>query len=400
MTEHANETGLSAAPLSVLMLNYEYPPMGGGAGNATQQTARCLAALGLDVEVLTSRWRDQPDLESIDGVTVHRVVSKRRSIHDCGFLGALTYVLAAIPRLRRLAAEKRHDVYHFYFGLPTGVLAFYVHYALRRPYILSLRGSDVPGYDSPKWYVAPLHFMLKPFTSRIWGNAAAVTALSGDLKALAQETHPRIPIEIVPNAIETDAFPAPERGRRDASRRLLTVCRLIPRKGLDFLLAAMRQLGPEGFSLRIVGTGELADALADAITADGLADCVTLAGYVPRDELHREYGTADAFVLPSLSESFGLVLLEAMSCGLPIVATRTGGIPELIHDGTQGFLAEPGNADELARAVRALFADDDRRWQIGQANATQVRTSHTWPAIAERTRQLYDDAVHSGRGHR
>ena len=388
--------------LKLLLLNYEFPPMGGGAGNATKHTAMALANLGHTVHVLTSRLPGQPSVTQCGKVTVHHVVSPRRSIHECGLIGAVSYLLFGFFRMRRLAAEHEFDIYHFYFGLPTGLLSVYVRWVLRKPYIISLRGSDVPGYDRTRAYLQPLHWLLRPLSRTIWRNASAVIALSDSLRSLAHDVSPRTDIGVIRNGIDTKTFPR----RRDELAitpvRLICVCRLIRRKGLEFIVEAMRSLRNDGMTLEIAGTGEREQEIVDLVSNYGLADCISLRGYVDRQDLYEYYHRADIFVLPSISESFGQVLLEAMSTGLPVVASRVGGVPETIEHGVSGLLVEPGSSADLSAAIRSLAKDPSLRKKMGAHNAKIARTRFSWDSVAAEYENIYlrhtdnHDVRHSG----
>jgi len=367
--------------------------MGGGAGNATHHTAVSLARLGHYVHVLTARLPGQPAVETLDGVVVHRVPSFRRSIMHCGLLGAASYLLFALAALIRLGREHRYDVYQIYFGMPTGLLALYVHFVLKKPYVLALRGSDVPGYDYTNWYMAPLHRLLMPLTRFLWKHASSVTVLSRGLGALARRTCPDIETVVISNAIDSKVFPAKQPAAPAAPIRLLTVCRMVRRKGLNFLIDAMRELREDGIELELIGSGQESESVAQLIEQHGLGDCVTMLGYIPRDQLYRYYHQADIFVLPSLAESFGQVLLEAMSCGLPIVATTVGGIPETIRPERNGLLVPPGDAKAIVDAVRYLAARPALCDEIGRRNAAYVRDRYSWAAVAGQYEALYRRAL-------
>jgi len=380
-------------PLRILCLNYEYPPMGGGAGNATHNTAVGLAGRGHTVHVLTAKLPDQPAVECLDGIVVHRVRSFRRSIMDCGLFGAASYLLFAFFALIRLERKHRYDVYQFYFGMPTGLLALYVHLVLKKPYVLALRGSDVPGYDDTNWYMAPLHRLLAPLTRYLWRRAARVTVLSRDLGELARRTCPQLETVLIANAVDADVFPTKADSTQNGRLRLLTVCRMVRRKGLQFLIEAMRELKDEGVELDLIGSGQEWHTVAQLVQKHSLQDCVTMLGYVPRDQLYQYYHQADIFVLPSLSESFGQVLLEAMSCGLPVIATAVGGIPETIRPERNGLLIPPSDSQKLVEAVRYLAARPALRDEIGRNNATHVRKHYSWSAVAARYESLYRDVL-------
>jgi len=367
--------------------------MGGGAGNATRCTAAELARRGHQVHVLTSRLPAQPVVETIDQVTVCRVMSWRRSLHECGLLGALSYIIFGFIQLVRLSRTYDYDVYHFYFGLPTGLLSPYVRFVLRKPYILALRGSDVPGYDETRWFMRPLHRMLRPLSRFLWRSAKSVTVLSKDLQDLARTTDPRVESLVIPNGVNTESFPIKPSARPSGRIRLICVCRMVPRKGLDYLLHAMQELKNDGIVLELVGSGEEQSQVAAKVSSLGLDDYVVLPGYVPPHRLYSHYHEADIFVLPSLSESFGQVLLEAMSCGLPIVATSVGGIPDTVRHGRNGLLVPSRDAAAIVEAVRWLVANPRQRARMGRDNAEQARTRHGWPSIAARYEALYYRAV-------
>ena len=380
-------------PLNVLLLNYEFPPSGGGAGNATYHTALELSRRGHNVDVLTARLPNQAMIDNVEDLTIHRVYSRRLGVHESGLFGALTYVLTAMRRIRQLAKRADYDLYHFYFGLPTGLLALYVRFFVKKPYIISLRGSDVPGYDTNRWYLQPLHAVLAPLSRYLWSNAAAVVALSKNLRDLAHTTAPDLDIDVIGNAVCTDIFPQKPDRQISSPVRLTCVCRLVKRKGIEYLLDAMQELKGKGFLLDIVGTGDQDQAIRRMIEEKGLAKWVSMVGYVPRDYLAERYHNADIFVLPSLSESFGQVLLEAMSCGLPIVASRVGGIPETIEDRVNGLLAEPGCSKSLAGAVRRLAQDPNLCREIGNRNAQLARSHYSWNAVADRYEKIYSKVL-------
>ena len=388
-----SDDALVQSPLRVLCLNYESPPMGGGAGNATRCIATELARRGHMVHVLTSRLPAQPVVETVESVTVCRVWSLRRSLHQCGLFGAASYVASAFLELIRLAHTYRYDVYHFYFGLPTAVLALYVHFVLRRPYVLALRGSDVPGYDETKWYMRPLHALLRPLSRFLWRTASSVTVLSKNLQDLARQTDPELDSFVIGNGIDNDKFPAKPASSGSRTVRLISVCRMVPRKGLEYLIEAMKELKNDSIVLELIGSGQELDRIRRLVHDSGLEAYVKLPGYVASENLYAHYYRADIFVLPSLSESFGQVLLEAMSCGLPIVASAVGGIPETIRDWRNGLLIPPRDPAALAAAVRWLAANRDQRERMGRQNAEDARERFSWPKIAVQYEGLYYKAV-------
>jgi len=151
--------------------------------------------------------------------------------------------------------------------------------------------------------------------------------------------------------------------------------------------------------LVVVGGGEALPSLTRMVGELGLADRVVFAGERSHEDVIRFMRAADVFVLPSLTEAFGIVLLEAMSCGLPVVASNVGGIPSLVSDGRNGFLVPPRDEGGLARAITRVLTVPEERAVFVRTNV-QKAMSYAWPLIADRFLSLWDDVVRSRPGAR
>jgi glycosyltransferase involved in cell wall biosynthesis len=356
--------------------------MGGGAGNATDNIAKELAKMGHQVTVLTSGHKNLAKFEINEGVKIYRVFSWRKGIHDCGFRGAYTYLFSAAIKLLELRKRNSFDILHYFFSLPTGLLSMVPWAFQGTPYIVSLRGSDVPYYDVYNRNVHLSNLILKPVNKAIWKKADSVVALSNGLKKTALQSAPDQRIEVIPNGVETALFiPDPNKRLAGKQFRLITVSRLINRKGIDHTLHALAQLRDKNITYLIVGTGSYESFLKNLCHKLGLDDVVTFYGYCPRQELPKLYNKADAFILPSLAESFGIVFAEAMSCGLPIIGGRTGGVPDLIQE-ENGILVEPGNVESIKNAIIALKNNERLRSRMGMENRKKVVTHYSWEGVA------------------
>ena len=193
-------------------------------------------------------------------------------------------------------------------------------------------------------------------------------------------------VQVVPNGIDTARFaPAASPALRSARGSTVGVLtRLDARKGLPHLLRAMAQLRPDlpDAQLVIGGDGEDRSALEREVDSLGLRGRVEFVGAV--DDAAQFYRRLDLFVLPSLDEAFGLVLLEAMAAGLPVVGTRVGGVPEILEDGAQGRLVAPADSQALAGAIRELCRDPLRRSRMAEAarrQALRFDIGHTAKAL-------------------
>lgn len=377
--------------MKILLLNYEFPPMGGGAGNATYNIARELVALGLQVDVLTSKIREQKAEETIDGFRVYRVPSWRKGIHDCGMRGAYTFLFFAFFKLQQLLKRNRYDMLHYFFGLPTGLLTLLPGAHKKIPYVVSLRGSDVPHYDMCNKKLEFFHRLLRPITRSIWKNAMSVVALSAGLKETALQTSPHQRIAIIPNGIESELFkPAPVPRPPSDAFQLILVSRLIERKGIQHVLLALSELKDKSIKLLIVGTGQFQTYLTNLVQELRLTQEVTFFGFCLRTELPHLYNQHDTFILPSLAESFGIVFAEAMACGLPIIGGRTGGVPDLVQS-ENGILVQPGSVAEIKSAILDLKSSYENRVTMGKVNREKVVAHYSWKSVALKYLDIYRD---------
>lgn len=388
----------TSSPGRVLVLNYEFPPLGGGAGHATYYITRELVRMGWTVDVVTTHWGDiLPDRP--EGVEVLSVPTTRKGIHSCGLKAAAQYISRALPVVRRLASERQYDLTHSFFSLPTGVLSLDLWKRARIPYVVSLRGSDVPGYD-PGRDGQLLHRFCAPITRRVWQQAGAVVTNSPALKELAARFLD-VPMEIIGNAVDISAFSPPDEPPTPAEGGIRVVCvtRLIKRKGVQHLLEAVART-PEVARLDVIGSGSYEENLHALAQRLELGDRVHFVGHVKHQELPAIYSRYDLFALPSMAESFGIVFAEAMACGLPILGANEGGIPSVVRDGIDGILVEPGDVDGICDALRFFAHDAGRRYEMGRAGRQRIEEEFTWQRVARKYEAIYNRvrkaAVQSG----
>ncbi|OLB15188.1 MAG: hypothetical protein AUH07_03240 [Gemmatimonadetes bacterium 13_2_20CM_70_9] len=165
-------------------------------------------------------------------------------------------------------------------------------------------------------------------------------------------------------------------------------------KGLDYLVKALAQLPPQR-RVRLVVVGEdwggVADLRSLARTL-GIEDRILFKGLLARDEVLRAYASADVFVLPSLFEPFGIVLLEAMAAGLPVVASRVGGIVDVVEDGKTGLLVPPRNPQAIADAIERLLSNPTLRQRMG-AEARMRAPAYSWEELVPRILEVYREAM-------
>jgi glycosyltransferase involved in cell wall biosynthesis len=370
--------------MRVLFFNFEYPPIGGGGSNANSYIFREFTACSdLHIDAITSApGKCDEVVELSPNITLYRLAVGKRDLHYWTQREIMTWLLRAHQLAGQLLQESRYDLCHAFFGFPSGVLAW----ARRRqlPYLISLRGSDVPGFN-PRCTVQ--YIILKPLFLRIWRQAQIVVANSIGLRQLAGRFEPDLDIAVVPNGIDTSEFtPALSGEQEDA--HILCVSRLVERKGVQHLIEAMPQILQEipCAHLSLVGEGDLLVKLQSRCDELGLAGKVAFLGHVPHDRLPPLYRKAQIYVSPAFYEGMSNTVLEAMASGLPIVATAEGGREELF-DGNAD-MASFGSPESLAREIVRLLRQPATMATMG-ARSREIALKFSWSAVARRYREFY-----------
>jgi glycosyltransferase involved in cell wall biosynthesis len=374
--------------MGILILNSEYPPIGGGAGQASANIARHLVRLGHDVSVVTARFGGLAHDELDGGVAVHRIPALRRRRDRSTALEQLAFIVSGCWYATSIARRLRPDATLAFFGLPSGAIAWWLRRRTQTPYIISLRGGDVPGFRP--YDFAIYHKLIGPALHAIWRDADAVVANSRGLRDLAAAFDGRIPISIIPNGVEAIEFTAGE--REWDSPRLLTVGRVVHQKGLDLAMRALSGLKDLAWEWQIAGDGNRMQALVDLAVSLGISDRVHFLGWQSRRDLIAWYHRANLFLFPSRHEGMPNAVLEAMASGLPVVATRIPGTEELIVDGKSGVLVPPEDPAALREALRALLPDARRRRSMGRAAREKAERGHAWERIAAEYARLLQAA--------
>jgi glycosyltransferase involved in cell wall biosynthesis len=298
-------------------------------------------------------------------------------------------------------AERARNALHFADGLTRrGVNHLHVHFANRAAYT-ALFISTLSGI--PFSFTAHGQDFMTDLGSRelldeMCRRAAFVVAVSDYSRDLLARTCPAAEAKIyrIHNGMELRNFPlapAPIHG----APRILSVGRLIPAKGHEHLIAACARLRDQGlvFECDIVGDGPLRDSLQAAIDAAQLGSTVRLTGSLPQEEVFRRLTDASIFALASVVDAQGTtdilptVILEAMASARPVVATRVGGVAELVDDARTGFLVAPTDVTGLAEALAKLLADDTLRADFGAAGRAKVESEFRVKKSAAALRELF-----------
>lgn len=363
----------------VLILNYEFPPLGGGAGNATYYLLKEFAKMpGLEIDLVTSSVNEYKVERFAVNITVHYLnINKNNNLHYQSGRDLIAYTVKACFYSRRLKKNKKYDVCHAFFGIPCGLIAMF----LGVPYIVSLRGSDVPFYNKRFYWPDKLFF--QHLSRVIWKRATAVVANSEGLKQLALKTTPGLIINVIYNGVDTEQFYPPENKVLGYKIKLISTGRLIERKGYRYLIEALKD--NDQVELTLIGDGNLAEELKELAVNNNVH--VNFTGMVEHDDLPHYLQEADIFVLPSFNEGMSNSVLEAMACGLPIITTDTGGSKELVRD--NGFIVDKASEIALKSAID-FYCNNKGNIKIHGEASRKIAKEMDWSEATSEYRSYYE----------
>jgi glycosyltransferase involved in cell wall biosynthesis len=365
--------------MKILMMSYEYPPLGGGGSKVVDGLSKELVSLGHSIDVVTMGFRGLPKHEEVKGVQVYRIPCVRRKRFVCTAPEVATYMFSAIQFVHGLIKKHRYDFIHAHFIFPDGMMAWRLTRKLDIPYIITAHGSDVPGYNPHRLKLA--HKLLAPLWKSVTRLAAEIVCPSESLKMLVKKHERNTNISVISNGFDTKRFIT-----ADKTRRILVVTRMLERKGIQYLIEALKSLKIE-HEVVIVGDGPYLPVLQQM--AQLTKTPVKFMGWMENDsyELKKLYETSDIFVFPSEAENFPICLLEAMAAEMAIITSKGTGCAEVVGD--EALLVAPKNPTDIRNALEILTRDEKRCRELGVAARKRFEKNFSWPVVAKRYIKVY-----------
>jgi N-acetyl-alpha-D-glucosaminyl L-malate synthase BshA len=401
--------------LKICMLTTSFPRFKGDpAGIFIYNLCKQLIKKGIDIDVIAPHDHGCEFLENWDGLRIHRVpyffpFKYQRLCYGAGILQNVKksvpamiqlpfLVIAEILYSIRIIKRYKADLIHAHWSLPQGLAGVLCGYISDVPCITTIHGSDVYGLKYP---------FINALNAKVMKDSNACTANSRRTARACREISGREDIEIIPMGIDPGFFSKSrdvEFLRKKAEiegETILFVGRLIDWKGVDDLIRAVPKVlekYPKA-KLLLVGSGPRKRRLINLAKTLDITNNVLFTGEVNQGELPRYYSVANVFVLPSIvndkgeTEGLGVVLLEAMACGIPVIGSNVGGIPDIINDGETGLLANQKDPDDLGQKIIMLLTDENLRKRVIENGLKFVKENFTWEVIADRFIKLYQDGI-------
>ena len=382
--------------MNILVVNYEYPPIGGGGGVICKDISEEIVSKGHRITVVTSHYDSLPEFEKLNGVTIIRLPVVMRGKKDvASFLSMISYVPLCIRKAASLLQREKYDVIHTHFAIPSGPAGQYISDKYGIPNVLSIHGGDI--FDPSKLLSPHDTIGLKQTVRKMLMKADRVVAQSSDTKSNAEKYYGvDRKIDVVPLGIRPNPHPA--KSRQDlglpADKYIFsTIGRLVKRKNLEDLLHIIKEIQISTPSiLLIMGDGPEKDFIETRIRNLRIEGSVRLLGKVSDEQKYEYLNVSDGYLSTAIHEGFGIVFLEAMECGLPVICYDRGGQRDFLKSGKTGYLVELGNKAEFASRLRDMLKSPALRADIRSNNKEYVKEFYIG-SVAEKYLSIFQEAI-------
>jgi glycosyltransferase involved in cell wall biosynthesis len=367
---------LNSKKLKILTLNYEYPPLGGGGGYICKNVMDELNEKGHEITVITSQFGNLPFEEFKRNLTIFRVPVLLRNKQDVGSIPSLlSYVPSCVHKAKKLMKKERFDIINTHFAVPTGPAGYYLSKKFGIPNVLSIYGGDI--YDPTKGLSPHKIPVLRATVRRMLETADHIISDSKDIENHARRIYGIIkPVTVIPPGV------TPYKGLRKERKELglpedkiilVTLGRLVVRKNNSELIEIFKNISfVSNCHLVIMGDGPERENIEKRIKNCGLEKKVTLTGRVGQEKF-QIMKVADIYVSTAVHEGFGLVFLEAMESGLPVVSYDNGGQVDFLINGKTGFLVRLGNKKAFTDRLNQLIQSNEMRKRMSNHNQEYIK---------------------------
>jgi len=346
--------------MKLLILNYEYPPLGGGAGRCAKYQAEGLAAMGHDITVITTWFEGEKEIEESSNLKLIRLKSRRKKAYRSNPVEMGSWAIMTFQYISRNRLYINTDLILAHFSLPGGMVALPLKLFYKTPYYIISHGQDIPWFSPRELFLYHLIFYLP--IKWICSKASKITVLSqqrlNDLNKVTGRKH-RAKNHIIPNGCDTDFFTPLEEEKSLDTFKILFTGRLTVQKDPFTMLKAARNLSNSEipFSLEIIGDGPLREKMENYIRTHHLEEKVTFCGWMSRSALREKYRNAHLLSITSRDEGMSLAMMEALSSGLYVFTTRVSGSESLIRENVNGNFIPFRYPEKLAASLQRFYLE-------------------------------------------
>ncbi len=387
--------------MKILMLTWEYPPrIVGGIARVVHDLSHRLIKDGHEVTVVTYKEGNTPDFEDDKGVKVYRIGNYMINPNNfIDWIMQMNFNLVAKAN-EIIAKEGNFDVIHAHDWL-VAYAAKTLKNSYGTPIVATIHATEAGRnsgiHDETQRYINDTEWMLTYEASEVIVNS---NYMKNELQRLFGLPFEKI--NVVPNGVNLNLYSGIERDyefRRqyaaDNEKIILFVGRLVYEKGIQHLIAAMPKILEKYHDSKLViaGKGGMIDELKAQVNAMGISNKVYFTGYLNSKQVVKMYKCADVAVFPSTYEPFGIVALEGMLSGTPVVVSDVGGLNEIVQHGENGMKSYAGNPNSLADSIISLLYDPALCMKVAKNAKAKVKAEYNWQKIAQDTHFAYQKAI-------
>ncbi|MFN8284377.1 MAG: glycosyltransferase family 4 protein [Chitinophagales bacterium] len=379
--------------MNILILNYEYPPLGGGAGIVTQHLANEFILKSHSVTILTTWFAGEPEYHSENNLTIIRVKSLRKQTFQSNPFEMYDWLKKAKQYAAIYFKENQFDVCLANFTLPGGAVAHFLQKKIKLPYVILSHGHDIPWF-SPQQMLF-WHLLCFPYIRYILSKSSYNVLLTQQLKENADSFLGKYKFgknKVIPNGLLANSY----RKGFDATDKIiqaLFVGRLVPQKDPITVIKSFQQLQKNNLPihLKIIGDGTLKEELERYISTEQLIN-IELLGKISQSQVMEEYEKAHILIAPSREEAMSLSVLEAISCGLYIFATKVSGNSEIIRDQVNGSFIPFNDANVLAEKITVFYKEKFlQNYQYPEQMPQSILQDYSWENSANKYLELFEE---------
>lgn len=382
--------------MNILILNYEYPPLGGGAGVVSRYHAEGLSKSGYNVTVLTAWYEGEKEEDIIGNLKVIKLKSKRRYTYKSTPDEWLSWIKKSKTFLKTYLTENKFDYCFAHFALPGGEVAKYLHKKFKLPYAVISHGQDIPWFFPKQMFKYHLvtYFWIKSICKR----ADKLILLTKAMKKNADRFMGRIKNRnfIVPNGCDTKTF-LPDYSKKEEKFKILFIGRLVAQKDPFTFLKSIKllkcEIGNE-FIVNVLGDGPLKNKMEKYVAENQLSDVISFKGWVTKDVMLQEYQSAQVQIISSKAEAMSIAALESLCSGLYVISTPVSGNTDLIEEGLNGDLFGFGNETDLYRKTLSYYKKKfNDQYKIPENFLNDFRKKYDWSNIVNKLADILPDNI-------
>lgn len=382
--------------MKVLILNYEYPPIGGGAGVITANIAKGLAQRDHEVTVLTTWFEGEKEVDFTENLRTIRLKSKRKHIYKSNPREMWSWVVYAKKFLKKHLLKEKYDLCFANFAIPGGEVAYTMRHRFNMPYAIISHGHDIPWFfpEQMFWYHVLTYHWIRSICLQSEVNFVQSEEMKNNIDSFLGKRHVNKNI-IIHNGWDSNFF-KPDYTKRTDEFTIIFPGRLVKQKDPLSFLKAVNLLTKkiEKLKVNILGDGPLRKQMQRFVDDNKLNDIVDFKSWISKTEMLEQYQSASITVLPSLNEGMSIATLEALACGQYVITTDVSRNSELITAGYNGDLVEKRNPEQLADKILEFYETKFKNnVLIPVEELEQYHKLYEWDNIIEKYEETFLEII-------